>query len=70
MANSQPPTMKKITFAAPDHLRAAREEAFLQLSPDERFQCFLRLIHTLSGFEKKEPQVKNNFIITLRGTPL
>lgn len=56
---------KRIRFLTKEESNTEREQAFLALTPSERFMAFIKSFDQLKGFESKEydDDSKGNFII-------
>lgn len=55
----------QIIFDTAEKLKAKREKAFLEMTPNERFWCFVQSISFHGSFARKKcKREKNNFVIT------
>jgi len=58
----------EITFGTAEELKKAREDAFMALTPSQRFTSFLKSIEQNAHFAThRKPVNKGNFIIELKG---
>jgi|GEM_PF-1947963 len=58
----------EITFGTAEELKEAREKAFLELTPSQRFVSFLKSIEQNSHWATtRKPVDKGNFIVELKG---
>lgn len=56
----------EISFTSKEESKRLQEEAFLKLSPEERFRAFIKLSIFMNGFNTEKPEEdKGNFVIQL-----
>ncbi len=56
----------EISFTTKEESKRLQEEAFLKLSPEERFKKFIQLSIFMNGFKtEKTEEDKGNFIIQI-----
>lgn len=53
----------KVTFDTKENLNHEREREFLNLSGDERFRAFLRMVVEMSVFERKPKSREQHFVL-------
>lgn len=56
----------EIKFITKEQSKLEQEQAFLKLSPHERFMAFIRLSNLILKFPTRKPMEKsNNFVLSL-----